>query len=82
MVNTNWKRTDSPNVSGACWGYAYNGQFYSHDETNIFESPPVAVVQGDSFRFGMKNKKYAVVHQSAWFKLDGHNDIYDVATSY
>lgn len=82
IVETRWKRADSPNVAGSCWGYSLNGRFVEHDEENIFEAPPIAVTQCDLRRFGYRNSKYQVMYESAWFRLDTNNDTYSIDESY
>ena len=82
LLNTQCKYGDSPNVSGACWGYYLNGSYHIHDDENIFQYPPFHILVSDLDRNRFRNSKIEFKQNSAWYTVDKYNYHYDVTDAY
>lgn len=80
IYQTNWKHTDSPNVTHASWGYFVGNEFRTHDENSPFEGPPWEITSKENFPGNYDNTRWGVETKSAWFRLDNFND--DVCITY
>lgn len=80
IIQTNWKHSDSPNVTHASWGYFIGQDFHTHDSDSPFEGPPWDITSRENFPGNYNNTRWGVETNSAWFKIDTAND--DVCITY
>ena len=81
-IQTNWKRTDSPNITHNSWGFFHNGKLVEHPEECMFEGPPWEFTEAFGDPKCYENSVWGVHNCGAWYTIDSYNEMVDVIMSY